>query len=76
MTWPGIELATTRTRGGCSTLGLAQDFTLQWNLYIKTTHGNSTIRSLFAGSFMQKMSNWENKSVVAVDKEMLFKGGL
>ena len=31
---------------------------------------------LIAGSFMQKMSNLETKSVFAIDREVLFQGGL
>ena len=31
---------------------------------------------LFAGSSMKKMINWEIKSVGAIDREMLNKGGL
>ena len=31
---------------------------------------------LIAGSFMQKVSYWEIKSVVAIDRELLYKGGL
>ena len=32
--------------------------------------------SLITGSFMQKMSNWYVKCVVAIDSELLNKGGL
>ena len=29
-----------------------------------------------AGSFMQKTINWEIKGMVAIDRELLYKGGL
>ena len=48
----------------------------QSNLCLKTTHWKRTIRSLFTGSFKQKMNNWEIKSVNAIDREWLNKGGL
>ena len=32
--------------------------------------------SLIVGSFIQKISIWETKSTVAIDRELLFQGGL
>ena len=67
-----------------STLTLFFEYTdIQSNLCLNITHGKSLNNlvfvhrwSLITGSFRQKMSNWGIKSVIAIDRELLYKGGL